>query len=239
MNLLEKAEDKDASKFGHLNIILSLIGWIIALTIGFLPNWESIPIWTKYVLLCIIGILVLFTLILSLIPVLRIINGWIIALRIRKKQRYMLNELVILINEGRFLFDPHHTNSLKNYVDSIYGFLVKDPSIEPQLKRLAYCLSILSDWNYSLRTFMKIGFSRKTQYERIISDIVRHYRDTGDIVRELANLQIPDQYKTRIFNDQRRIVESKYTEHIGRIEKQLERLSKFNPSFHAVTFHRF
>lgn len=223
----------------NLSVILNLIGWLIALAIGFFPIWESIPSWTKYVILGFIGALVSVTLVIGIIPASRLIRNWVGLLKIQRQQRRSLFKLVELVGEAGFLFDPHATCSLRYYVDSVCNAIVRDLSLHSNVRRLAERLHILGDWHWSLLAFENTAFGHKTPFARIIQDVIRFYRDTADVARELASIELPEDGSLRAYEDSERMAKEKYNEHIGRLEQLLMQIAKTNPELHTGAFHRF
>jgi hypothetical protein len=104
---------------------------------------------------------------------------------------------------------------------------------------LAECLHLLGDWHLSLQTFANTGFRHSGPFERIVRDILMLYRDTANVVRELADMQIPKDCQLRVYNDQRRMIEEKYNQHVAQVERLLDRIAKTNPELRTGAFHRF
>ena len=169
MNLSTNSGKSDTRAFGHLSVILNLIGWLIALAIGFFPIWESIPSWSKYVILGFIGALVTLTLVIGIIPASRLIRNGVGLLKIQRQQRRSLYNLAELVGEARFLFDPHLTCSLRYYVDSVCNAVVQDQSLHSNVRRLAERLHILGDWHWSLLALENTAFGRKTPFTSVAS----------------------------------------------------------------------
>ena len=156
-----------------------------------------------------------------------------------RHQRQSLMQLAELIQEARTLFDPHLTCSLRNYVESVCNAVVQNQSVHPQLKRLAERLHLLEDWHWSLLTFANPGLISNAPFTDIVRHIVRLYRDTADVVRELASIKLPGVGSVKAYDDQRRMMKEKYNQHIGRVEQLLARIAKVNPELQTGAFHRF
>ncbi|MCK4607345.1 MAG: hypothetical protein KAU35_08630 [candidate division Zixibacteria bacterium] len=227
------------SPVARSQLILMLIGGVVGFSISLFTDWESIPLWARYPILGFIGIAFMVTLVLSIIPASHLFRGWIASIGRRRQQRRTLLELAGLLQEARMLFEPNASNSLRAYVDSICNSVVQDQSVHPQLKRLAERLHLLEDWHWSLLTFANPGLISNAPFTDIVRHIVRLYRDTADVVRELAIMKMPEDGSVRAYDDQRRMMKEKYNQHIGRVEQLLERIAKVNPELQTGAFHRF
>jgi len=241
-NIMEKstrAEQSQPSPVGRLQLILTLISWVVGLAIVLFTNWASIPLWARYAILGLIAISFLVTLVLGIIPASRLIKTWADSTRRTRHQRQSLMQLAELIQEARSLFDPHLTCSLRNYVESVCNAVVQNETLHPQIKRLAERLHILGDWHWSLLTFADTGFRHSAPFVMVVRDITMFYRNTADVVRELATMKMPEDGPVRAYDDQRRMMKEKYNLHIGSVERVLERIAKTNPELHSGGFHRF
>lgn len=220
-------------------LVLTLIGWVVGLSVWLFTDWESIPLWGRYAILSFIAISFLVTLIQGIIPASRLIKTWADSTRIIRHQRQSLMQLAELIQEARTLFDPHLTCSLQNYVESVCDAVVQNQSLHPQLKRLAERLHVLEDWHLSLLTFANPGLISNAPFTDIVRHIIRLYRDTAEVVCELASIKLPGDGSARAYDDQGRMMKEKYNQHIGRVEQLLERIAKVNPELQTGVFHRF
>ena len=238
----EKQLNKERSRpspVARFQLILTLIGWVVGLAIVLFTNWASIPLWGRYAILSFIAISFLVTLVLGIIPASRLIETWADSIRIRRHQRQSLMQLAELIQDARTLFDPHLTGSLRNYVEAVCEAVVQNQSLHPQFKRYAERLRVLEDWHLSLVTFANPGLINDAPFTDIVRHIVRLYRDTADVVRELASIKLPGDGSVKAFDDQRRMMKEKYNQHIGRVEQLLERIGKINSELQTGAFHRF
>lgn len=227
------------SSVARLQLILTLIGWVVVLSVSLFTDWESMPLWARYPILGFIGIAFMVTLVLSTIPAWHLFRGRIASIGRRRLQRRTLFELAGLLQEARTLFDPHLSCSLQNYVKSVCNAGVQNQSLHPQLKPLAERLRVLEDWHWSLLTFADSGLICNAPFTDIVRHIVRLYRDTAEVVRELASIKLPGDGSVRAYDDQGRMMKERYNQHIGRVEQLLERIAKVNPELPTGPFHRF
>lgn len=227
------------SPVARSQLILTLIGWVVVFSVSLFTDWESMPLWARYPILGFIGIAFMVTLVLSIIPAWQLFRGWIASVGRRRLQRRTLFELAGLLQEARTLFDPHLTCSLLNYVESMCNAVVQNQSLHAQLKRLAERLLVLEDWHLSLLTFANPGLISNAPFTDTVRHIIRLYRDTADVVRELASVKLSGDDSVRAYDDQRRMMKEKYNQHIGRVEQLLERIAKVNPELQTGAFHRF
>lgn len=227
------------SSVARLQLILTLIGWVVVLSVSLFTDWESMPLWARYPILGFIGIAFMVTLVLSTIPAWHLFRRRIASIGRRRLQRRTLFELAGLLQEARALFDPHLTCSLRNYVESMRNALAQNQSLHSQFKRLAERLQVLEDWHWSLLTFTNPDIIGNAPFTDTVRHIVRLYRDTADVVRELASIKLPEDGSVRAYDDQRRMMKGKYNQHMGRVEQLLERIAKVSPELQTAPFHQF
>lgn len=239
MKRLTNSEQSETQSIRPLSLVFNFIGWLVAIAVGLFPIWESIPAWAKYTILVFIIALVLLTIILGLIPASKVIRNRLYLLQLKTKQRRFLVEFAIIVHEGRFLFDHNKTDSLLNHINSISLALVQDQTLHHKLRGLTERLHVLSDWHYSLLTFADCNFKCDADFTRIVRDIVRHYQDIADVVRELANIELPENNSLKAYRDNERMTKEKYNQHISRVETLLERVAAVNPELHVGSFYRF
>lgn len=238
----EKQLNKDRSRpspVARFQLILTLIGWIVVFSVPLFTDWESMPLWARYPILGFIGIAFMVTLVLSTIPAAHLFKGWIASIGRKRLQRRTLFELAGLLQEARTLFDPDLTGSLRNYVEPVCKAVVQNQSLHPQFKRLAEHLRVLEYWHLSLLTFADPGLISNAPFTDIVRHIIRLYRDTAEVVFELASIKLPGDDSVKAYDDQRRMMKEKYNQHIGRVEQLLERIAKLNPELQTGAFHRF
>lgn len=227
-----------SSLVARLQLVLTLVA-VVGLAIELFTNWASIHRWGRYAILGFIAILALVALVRGIIPVTRLIKAWIDSRRMIRHQRKSLRQFAELVQEARALFDPQLTCSLRNYVESMRNALAQNQSLHSQFKRLAERLQVLEDWHWSLLTFTNPDIIGNAPFTDIVRHIVRLYRDTADVVRELASIKLPEDGSVRAYDDQRRMMKGKYNQHMGRVEQLLERIAKVSPELQTAPFHRF
>ena len=238
-NNMERQEQEKQSKLSPVQYFQSILGLIVGIvgtSVVLFSGWDSIPSWGRNTILVLVTCV---TLIYIIVPTQRWARKRIGLIRERRKQQLNLRDLALLLQKARFLYDPHLTCSLRNYVDSICNVLVQHQAPHSTVRRLAERLHILGDWHWSLLTFANSGFSHKTPFASIVRDITMLYRDTADVVRELATMKIPEDCTLGVYNDQERMTKEKYNQHIERVEQLLEKSAKVNPELHTWPFHRF
>lgn len=234
-----RPEQSRALPLGLLKSILNLIGWGVGLVVLLFSNWIPIPMWARYMIIGLIGLLFVVALVLGIIPAYKLLKSWFDSARKTRRQRRSLMQLAEIVQEARMLLDPHLSFSLLSYLNSLCNALVQNQTLHPLTQRLSERLHILSDWHWSLLTFADSGFKQKKLFTRRVRDITRFYQDLANVVRELATIRLPEEDSIRTYDDQLRIVKEKYNQHIGRLEQALETISKVNPEIHAGGFHRF
>ena len=238
----EKLPNKERMRplpMARLQLILTLIGWVVVLSIALFTDWASIHLWLRYAILGFIAILSLVAIVQGIIPAIRLIKAWADSIRMIRRQRQSLMQLAELIQDARTLFDPHLTCSLRNYVEAVCKAVAQNQSLHPHFKRLAERLRILEDWHWSLLTFANPGLINDAPFTDIVRHIVRLYRDTADVVCELASIKLPGDGSVRAYDDQGRMMKEKYNQHIGRVEQLLERIAKVDSELQTGPFHRF
>ncbi len=234
-----RADYPKTTPLGLTQLILTLVGWGVGLVILLFTSWATIPVWTQYLIIGFICLSFGVTLVLGIIPATRLFTGWIHSLKRTRQQQRSFRKLTDIVQDAQFLFAPHSTYSLGHYVDSLCNALVQSKTLHPEVKRLSERLHILSDWHESLLTLTSIGFKRKELVTRIVGDMTLFYRDVAEVVRELAATKLPDDGSLVAHNDQRRMTEEKYNQHIERLEQALEELRKSIPEVNSGIFYRF
>ncbi len=222
--------------FQHIQSILGLISGIVGTSVVLFSGWDSIPGWGRDLILFFVTIV---TLIYIIVPVQRWAKETRELIKETMWQRRMLLELARLLQDGRFLFEQNSTCSLTNYLDSISNGLVQDQALYPVVKRLAERFHILGDWQRSLLTFANIGFSDRPPFVQTVHGILMLYHNAAEIVRELANVKLPENDSLGIYKDQERMSKEKYNQYMGDVERLLEKIARKLPELKTGAFARF
>lgn len=233
------AKKLSTSTVDTLRMVFSLISLSVALGIPLFASWSFIPSWVLYTSMGIIGLALVVSLILGLLPAVKLVNGWVNLARIKKRERQCLVELSEIIHEARMLFESHMTYSLQYYLDSVCNAVVQEKELHSQIKGLVERLRILSNWHQSLLTFTDSESVHNASFSEIIRDITRFYHDLAGIVRELVSTRIHKKSSVSGYDDNRRMVQDKYNQHIGKLEYVLGSISKLDPNVGVSSFYRF
>ena len=222
-----------------VQLILSVTGWAVTLTVVVLTKWDTLPNTLKYIIVGFISLSFLVSLVLGLIPAVRSIRRHLHRLTVKRQQRLVLYRLDETLKEATLLLESDRTSSLRNHMNSLCNDLVQHKEIHNQLKSLIKRLDILANWHWSLLAFGEARHADNMSFMRQIRAITSFYREIADVVGEFSVIELPSEMSVRSHSDYGRMAKDRYNQHMGRVERLLEGVQKVCPDFYTGGFYRF
>lgn len=236
----EEENIRIAKRTPHLiSSIVTLLVPALSLSVAVSLWWSKLPAILAYSVCAVIAILIAAFLFKIISPVPHVLQLSLRNVFMRRKQRLILKETMRLFDKGAFLFKLYDRCSLRSYINSLCNRLATFPTIHPQLKCLESRMSLLEDWHDSLISFVNLRKMEKELYIRRMLSVIRFYRDTAEVVRELVAIELPNDPNVKGLSDDRRMMAGNYNRHIDEIEEILSKAHTLDSSIVSASFHRF